>query len=480
MIQLTKRKIRQERSHGDGSSVSGAERRTEGKTMELSPWRSGREILYILFITALGIYLRIWWIKNIPTKPIFDFETYQEIATNIFHHVGHTYRGEPIAFQGMGYPTALGYFYRLMGNNEEWTAKVFNVILSSLTLSGTYFILLKLTKRKFVIYFSYTMIALLPNYIAYNNVISTEVFITFIFVAIILLQLYVFHNFIRYPLMGVFIGAAALTKPFFLAYPVVAAVGYWLREKELKKTGIMFAAVTLCMVLAVAPWTYRNYVKFGRFIPVSYNSGYVFYINNNANNTTGAWMPIKDIYASPVLREKIDEILEGGARSEKVAHELEVIFKPEAKKWIRNHPGDFVKVGLLRIKATFFSGAWDIDAWAMNEFKEKQTFWKKEVDYLRSMNAFRGLTDIIIYLISSFGLLYMIINIKNVIWGLLKKKKTLHNVIIIPTLNIGFFTAIYFVFEGQARYNFPVLFLLVIATGLCVDIIRNGLTEQEQ
>jgi hypothetical protein len=231
------------------------------------------------------------------------------------------------------------------------------------------------------------------------------------------------------------------------------------------------------MALTVAPWTYKNYQKFGRFIPVSYNSGYVFYVNNNANNTTGAWMPLSEIYASPELRAKMDSILNHGSRSEKLAHELEVVFKPEAKKWIRENPCEFTKLGLLRLKATFFSGAWDIEAWAANEFKEKQDLWT-EIEYVRSANAFRAVTDFIINLLSAFGFMYVLLNVKNILWGLFKKDETLNDLITIPALNIAFFIAIYFVFEGQARYNFPVLLFLIIAMTISLDMIKSHLYEK--
>jgi hypothetical protein len=447
------------------------------KMIKIEELRNKFGLWYIAFITFLGIYLRLWWINNIPTKPIYDFETYQEIATNIFNHLGHSFRGEPIAFQGMGYPMVLGFVYRLVGNNDLYTAKMFNVVLSILTLILIFFILIKLTHRRFIVYTAYTFAALLPNFIAYNNVISTEVFITFILTAALFLQLYTFDPRIRYPLLGALIGVAALTKPFFMAYPVVIAVAVWLKGKDIKKTAILFATVFLCMALTVAPWTYRNYQKFGRFIPVSYNSGYVFYVNNNANNTTGAWMPLSEIYASPELRAKMDSILNHGARSEKLAHELEVIFKPEAKEWIQENPWEFTKLGLLRLNATFFSGAWDIEAWTANEFKEKQDWWT-EIEYLRSANAFRAVTDFVINLLSAFGFMYVLLNVKNILWGLFKKDETLNDLITIPTLNIAFFIAIYFVFEGQARYNFPVLFFLILATVVILDRMKTSLYDK--
>ncbi|AOT70155.1 hypothetical protein [Geosporobacter ferrireducens] len=430
-------------------------------------------ILYILFVAIFGFYARLWWIHNIPTQQVFDFETYQEIATNIFQHKGHSFGGEPIAFQGMAYPMTLGYLYRWMGSNDIMIAKTFNVVLSTLTYIISFFIFARLTNKLWVLATAFTVVALLPNYIAYTNVVGTEVLSAFLFSVVILLQLYPFDKRLHYPLLGLFIGITALAKPFFMAYPVVAAAALWLREKDVKKTAVYFAALFAVMVLVIAPWTYRNYQKFGRFIPVSYNSGYVFYLNNNENNSTGGWMPIKDMYATEEFRKQVDEILEHGQRSEKLAHELDPLFKAEAKKWILENPGKFLKLGFLRVKGTFFSGAWDIDSWTMNELREKQEWWDK-VAFERNKNLFRGFSDMMIHLMSSFGLAYVFFNIKSALISLFNKKTLLGNHLIIPTVNIGFFLAIYFIFEGQARYNFPLLFLLAISAVLCIERIHRG------
>ena len=436
--------------------------------------------IYFSIIFIIGIILRLWWINNVPTTQIFDFQTYQELATNIFLRVGFVLDGQPVAFQGMAYPVVLGYVYRLMGNASEITAKNFNVILSTLTMLAVYLTLIKLTTRKFVRYTAFTIVAFLPNYIAYNNVIGTEVFITFLLSAIILIQVYEFDNKVKLPLLGLFIGVAALTKPFFMAYPVVVAVILWLREKNLKKALITFTAIFLMMSLTIAPWTYRNYQKFGRFIPVSYNSGYVFYLNNNAYNIDGAWMPIKDVYASPELKKQIDEILLGGKRSQKVAHELELVLKPQARKWIADNPAEFIRLGFIRLKGTFFSGSWDIDTWTMNdkrEFEANLKIWTEEqrLDHQRHSNFMRDLRDTAVHLLSSFGFLYVLVNTKDVLIGIFSKKKSLSYERTIPVINSAFFILIYFIFEGQARYNFPVLMFFAISTALCIDILRKAL-----
>ncbi len=432
--------------------------------------------IYLVAITGVAIYVRFWFINHIPTMQVFDFNTYQEIASNIYNHKGHSLWGQSVAWQGMGYPTALGLFYIFMGNDLVHTAKIFNCILSIFSLPLIFLIFSKLSSSKVVVYGSYTLVALLPNFIAYNNVVGTEVFFTFLLALIIFLQLYSFNNWVRYPLLGIMIGIAALAKPFFLAYPLVAGLYIWLKNKDWRETLALVFTASLLMTAVVVPWTLRNFNKYGSFIPISYNSGYVLYVNNNESNVTGAWMPLKEVPASPHLKKQIEEELMKNQGNEKLAPHLDEVLKPAAKQWIKENPGDFARLGLLRIKQTFFSGAWDIEAWTMNEMAETADEEENPIRFQRNLNTFYATANILVYLLCSAGILYLLLNIKSLLLGLFTRRR-LSDAILIPSLNTAFFLAIYFVFEGQARYNYPLLFLFIICLFILGQKTAEGLKE---
>lgn len=432
--------------------------------------------IYLAAITGVAIFIRFWFINHIPTMQMFDFATYQEIASNIYNHKGHSLWGQSVAWQGMGYPTVLALFYMFMGNDLVYTAKLFNCILSILSLPLMFLVFRKLSSSKAVVYGAYTLVALLPNFIAYNNVVGTEVFFTFLFALIICLQLYSFKNWIRYPLLGITIGIAALTKPFFLAYPLVVGLYIWLKNKNGRETLALVLTASLLMIVVVAPWTLRNFNKYGSFIPISYNSGYVLYVNNNEANITGAWMPLKEVPASPHLKKQIEAELDKNQGNEKLAPHLDEVLKPAAKQWIKDNPGDFARLGLLRIKQTFFSGAWDIEAWTMNEMAETADEEENPVRFQRNLNTLYATADILVYLLGSAGILYLLLNIKPLLLGLFTRRR-LSDAILIPSLNTAFFLAIYFVFEGQARYNYPLLFLFVICLFIIGQKTGEGLEE---
>lgn len=440
--------------------------------------------IYLACVTAVGVALRCWWILNIPAKPVSDFKVYHAIATNLFHHLGFSLHGEPVAYQGMGYPAALGYVYRLAGTPDPLVGKWLNVVLSSATLLIFLLILLRFTERKSIILTAYTIMALLPTYIAYTNVLGSEVLLTFLFTLLIWLQVARFDWRIRMPLLGIVAGLAALTKPFFLVYPLVAGITLWLLTKEGKRTLLSFITITVFAAAVIAPWTYRNYEKFGAFIPVSYNGGFVLYINNNNLNDDGGWMPAETV---DTYKDTVRDIRrEPGETKGQYDYRRGEAVKQEAKRWILHHPLEFIKLGVLRLEATFFAGAWDLRPWAMNQLKSQEKAKQQAVgkpfhgaQFERDMGFFLGISSILVYALSVAGFLYILVFARRVVQNLFQRNERMPGIIAIPVLNGGFFISIYFVFEGQARYCFPILFLFIICLTVLIDALRKNIVAEK-
>lgn len=436
---------------------------------------------YITIITFIGIFLKILWIINIRCTPISDFATYQEIATNIFMNKGNSYMGAPVAFQAPGYTMTLGYFYKLFSSNNILLGEILNVILSSLTLIIILFILLKLFKSIPAVLLAYTLTALNINYIAYNSVLGSEILFTFLFALIILLELSNIKLVKKYMLIGFVLALSALTKPNFLIYILVILAVDWLKDKDIKLSIKKFFITLSIFVIFLAPWTYRNFKAYHQLIPVSYNGGYVLFINNNNNNSTGAWMPISQIHTSKETQNKLKK---AGFKYTKSVNlevkqvmlmpKLQSIFSNEARTWILSHPIKFFKLGIHRLKNTFFSGASDVYMWSIPNYKNENFIYS-----LVKSSSFKKLSNFNINLLSIFGLIYVLITIKNIIKGIFNSNMSIDYVISIPVINILFFGIITFVFEGQARYNFPILFIFIICFSNLIVTINDKLKVQK-
>jgi hypothetical protein len=181
------------------------------------------------------------------------------------------------------------------------------------------------------------------------------------------------------------------------------------------------------------------------FIPVSYNDGYVLFINNNDDNVHGGWMPVGQVKVSPEFKEKLASIgfvhgspLEDELKQTYNNPKLNYLLKQEAKNWIMKHPKHFIELGLIRIKNVFFSGAQDIYDWCIgNKNSDKSS------EYQRNINLFLGVSSILVYIVSSVSFMFIILSIGSIVYNFFcNKTKQLPDMIIIPTLNTCFFIGI--------------------------------------
>lgn len=415
---------------------------------------NGGTVIAIAAIIAAGTAARILFALYMPTVQLYDFVTYQTLAENIKNGLGHTLDGVPVAWQGPLYPYVLGFFYRLIGSSDEIFGKMLNILFSAFTLVFCYFIYKKLFVKSGKTLAALAVTAFLPVYVAYVNVLGTEIFFTFLLSAIIFFQLNFQKKWFLPCILGVLAGLAALTKPFMLAYPAVCAVIYWWQTgKKLKKTCVYVLLTVVFMCAAVAPWTFRNYREFERFIPVSYNSGYVLYINNNVRNENGAWMDLSQTGATDALSGEINKYL-AGPGGLKAAAELEPVLKNAALEYIKSNPLEFLKLGVLRVYETFFTGSNDVSQWAMNGWTPNR----------RDRNLWDALLNIISFIFSVSALIFAFTGVRGLFAASAKHRTDgagFHKSMI--TLNIVFFTAVVFVFEGQARYAFPVYLFMICA-----------------
>jgi len=423
-----------------------------------------RTITILLILTALGLVLRVLWITNVPTRQLYDFETFLEIASNIYHGRGHTLNGNPVAWVGPGYSYVLAFFFRLLGSDDPFNAKILNVILSMATLVMSGFIYQKwfpYDDTKILI--AYGITAVFPNLIAYNNVAGTETLFLFLLASMLLVRLYFPVGRKQAVIMGVICAFAALVKPFMLAYPAVALAMWWMHGKNIRVTLIRTAVMTAAMLFVIMPWTIRNFRAFGSFILISYNMGYNQIVNNNYANTRGAWMPLDAVPMPEELREQVEYSLQDG-RSIKEAYELDSLLGAQARHWMIRNPVAVGQLALMRVHRTFFNGADDITQWAMNDW-DIYDGGISPVRNQRHIYFFENLFAIIVTVFSAAGLLFGLM----VVWPYVLDFFSDARDYLLPAaegmvfIHIAFFVTIVAAFEGQERYAHPVFIFFIYA-----------------
>lgn len=256
--------------------------------------------------------------------------------------------------------------------------------------------------------------------------------------------------------MGIILGILALVKPYMLIYPAVILAMQFLFKGKISKVLINnFCIITLSMIVIILPWTIRNYIVFDKFIPVSTNGGYNLYVNNNPY-ANGGWQDPFKFPNSPMLKYKFPD--KGFWDEIKVDEEG----KKLAVEWMLDNPGKFVKLGFIKLKRVFVihdSGYWSIKK-LQGDIKFPYT---TQLSLLNSK-------------IHKFTFALVIIYILSLIIKILRRRRILyvHKIIL---LNILFYVAVTFVFEGQPRYLFPLWPFYAMIVGYLITKVSSKMTK---
>jgi hypothetical protein len=449
-----------------------APERMLGSIVSLDAWLrawldvSRGQMAALALIGLVGLALRIAWITLIPNVPFSDFASdsafARQFAAGVFP--------QGVTFQGAGYPLALGLAYRLTGSSDMLVGKIENVILSMATLALCAYIFLRLTQRRWLAITATAMVALLPAYIAYTSTLGTEIVFTFCLAGAIALQLARWDWRLRYPLMGLLIGYGAITKPYFLVYPIVAALIFWLTEKNARLAAWLLAITMVCTLAVIAPITWGNYLQLHRFILNTYNGSFVLFINSNSDNTTGAWMPFSAIHITAQFRQ---QLLQQGVTYPNVPVNqgyapLDPLFMAQAQHWIITHPTQYAHLGLLRLRNTYFNGAWDVRGYTADQLTDQQ------VASSFTLRTFFRLANLSLTTLSVAGCIVVALGLARAIWALLHRADRMPPALAYPALLGAYALTTFFLTEGQPRYSYPILMVFAFACVYLLGLLGDG------
>ena len=275
----------------------------------------------------------------------------------------------PTAWVAPVYPTLLALGFKLLSMNPYHVVifgQVINSIFSALTCWPIYLIAKKLFSPRVALASSWTW-AVLPTAILFPlEWIWDQSLSALVLTALLCATLYLaeepsirVERSVRYWLLwaayGIGWALALLTNPAIgLLLPFFAA---WLAWKH-HKNGVAWkgpiAIAALTCVLGIIPWTARNYVAFGQFVPIKSNFGLEFWLGNNpAVKIIWTWWrsPASDAAESAELH-RLGEIAYMHAK------------QSEALGFIKAHPGTFLDGSFDRFVDTW-TALWDqrADPW---------------------------------------------------------------------------------------------------------------------
>lgn len=265
----------------------------------------------LLLIAAGGLLLRIIWVLWASREPtgIFDPSLYRHSGVHIGSGNGYlSYGDHPTAYYPPGYPYFIGGIYllaRLVGLTGSYTLLIglVQAVLGALTVLMVGLIAHRIGgKRAGMI--AAACFALWPSVVVYTSVILSETLYMFLFAGFIMCivwlpgakeQLPDDHQVWKSRLLwlgAVFLALGVLTRPqsALIGIPIVAVI-WWVSGFSFNvaaQRGLVLVFVTL---LVLMPWTIRNAVQLGGFVPLSNNTGHNLCIGFNPNATGGFMLP---------------------------------------------------------------------------------------------------------------------------------------------------------------------------------------------
>ena len=279
--------------------------------------------LQVFFITVICLILFLWALQHGNNLHFPDEMEYHQFGISLAEGHGFTLEnGDPSVLRPPGYPFLLGILYRFYP--EPLSGKLLNVVLFCLAVG----IMCKICDNALPALF----VLAYPVLFFTTTTLYPVILGGLLLLLILLLLLSDTHQKRNLILAGLLLGVLILNIPsFMLTAPILAWILFRHRQGSfVRRTGKVMV-FTLCTLVVVLPWTWRNYRQFDAFIMVSANSGLNLFLGNspNAGPNTGV-----NVERSDVLKvvEGMNEI------------DTDHYYRDQALDWIRTHPADAAKL----------------------------------------------------------------------------------------------------------------------------------------
>ena len=306
----------------------------------------------LLVIVALALWLRLVYVTELPGQTIRELQPldyllgdaarYDSVATNLLEGKGYrnTKDENPVPVLPPAYPTFLAATYKLSAHSFT-AVRIAQAVIGAATCAVVYLIGRRAFNAATGLIAAFLM-AVYPWFIYYNRLLITETLFIFLLSLAVLAMLWAGERPVlrNLALAGVLLALVNLTHATALLLPPLFAV--WLIVALGLRQGARSAAVFLAaFVLALVPWTARNFIHYDQLIAVAAHGGTALYVANNPN-------AIPDQYHYSKLRDYVPadyEEVEG-----KPFLENDRILRDKAIRYIRDNPRTFVSNAWQRLQ----------------------------------------------------------------------------------------------------------------------------------
>jgi hypothetical protein len=265
----------------------------------------------------LGLALRVAWVAIVPPAPASDGAAYHALALRLA--AGEEYVSAGLrAYWPPGLPLALTPWILALGDRPVLPL-LHNLVLFTLALVAARHLARRLAGDAAAA-ITVLLLATWPSHVMSSGLVTKELQV----LALVTIALALYPTraaFGRTAFAGFAFGLAALTQPALLLAPVAVVVFEALRASAWRVATIRLAVFLVAFAAAIAPWTARNAMVFGRFVPVTSTSGFALFIGNN-DRAWGGWIDLAAI-GDPALDQRRDELGAGRVALERAVGWIE-------------------------------------------------------------------------------------------------------------------------------------------------------------
>jgi len=437
-----------------------ATRTRAGRTW-VGAFETARWVVPAIFALAIG--LRLLLMIVMPQQPMSDGLWYMDRAHEMARGLGFQEQGRPTAFWPVGYPAALAASMIVAGPsllgpmalNLAAAAAILALMFRFGALIGIGPLGLRIAGLLYAIY---------PAHIAYTGQTFSETLSTALVMAAFVVMVAGRARLWALIGAGLLFGAATLMRAQVMFFPIGALIAMALCFGDFGWRGLLRAVLPVHLALAalVLPWSIRNTVEMGAFIPVSTNGGIALYYGAN-DRATGDWYewertPIWDATGVGIpYREHVYRQVE-----------LDQRFKALAKDWIVHHPGQWAALGLRKVMFVWrkdSDGLWGVDS--------------SYPDLGRAFTIAQIVNQLYYIGVLLFGFAALAIAVPSLWRGGRRGVREERRPILLLGCMPAFVTLTAFAFTGQVRYHYPAMPFLILAAGwLIARLLARGEGEQ--
>ena|GEM_PF-1106602 len=221
--------------------------------------------------------------------------------------------------------------------------------------------------------------AVYPPLVLTTATAMTETFNTFVMVALSYVLIVAMRRGLWYYVpAGLMMGFAALSRPAMAAFPLVFALLLYMRRRSIEAWMPKAALFVVCSVVAISPWTVRNYIMFHRFIPITTHFGMSFWGGTGPADGVclgGPGYPVdtkqRNLYDNPLVpdvSEKTYRRVTSFEESLRSMNEVDrdMALRREAVSEIKQHPGRYAFLVVKKFFRLWFNMWHDHPASAMS------------------------------------------------------------------------------------------------------------------